>query len=123
MDEPWIVGVVKRDKLMGLLSLAMWGGTAIKVRGGISRFEADGVVFEDGRAEKFEAVVLATGFRPDLSRLLPDARSALDASGRPTVSGAAVSEPGLFFCGARTVPTGQLREIALEAPRIAAALI
>ena len=96
---------------------------AIKVRGGISRFEADGVVFEDGRAEKFEAVVLATGFRPDLSRLLPDARSALDASGRPTVSGAAVSEPGLFFCGARTVPTGQLREIALEAPRIAAALI
>jgi hypothetical protein len=29
------------------------------------------------------------------------------------------SAPGLYFCGQITVPTGQLREIAIEADRIA----
>jgi len=104
----------------------------IKVRGGIERFTADGVAFEPSPAthgqpvtESFDTVILATGFRADLRSLLPDAPEALDARGQPRVTGQAAA-PGLFFCGQSPSPTGQLREIGIEAQRIgslAAALV
>ena len=90
---------------------------ASQVRGGIDRLTADGVVFADGGQEQFDAVILATGFRPDLRRLLPGV-DVFDAQGMPRVTGKP-SAPGLYFCGQITVPTGQLREIAIEAERIA----
>jgi hypothetical protein len=37
----------------------------------------------------------------------------------PLVTGQATKAPGLYFCGQITSPTGQLREISLEAQRIA----
>jgi hypothetical protein len=70
--------------------------------------------------ENFDAVILATGFQPDLRPLLPDARGVLDGSGGPLVSGRPTAEHGLFFCGAKASPTGQIREIGIEAERIAA---
>ena len=42
-----------------------------------------------------------------------------DAQGMPRVTGRPSCAPGLYFCGQITVPTGQLREIAIEAERIA----
>jgi hypothetical protein len=44
-----------------------------------------------------------------------------DDHGMPLVTGAATNVPGLYFCGQITVPTGQLREIGIEAQRIAKA--
>ena len=93
----------------------------IKMRGDIASFTATGVAFKQSPAEPFDAAVLATGFRPDLRALLPDAQGVLSASGAPLVSGGATSEPGLFFCGARVSPIGQLRQIAFEAVSIAEA--
>jgi cation diffusion facilitator CzcD-associated flavoprotein CzcO len=90
---------------------------SIKVRSGIDRLTADGVAFADGKQEAFDAIILATGFRPDLRRLLPDI-DVFDAQGMPRATGKP-SAPGLYFCGQITVPTGQLREIAIEAERIA----
>jgi hypothetical protein len=49
--------------------------------------------------------------------LLPGV-DAFDAQGMPRMTGEP-SAPGLYFCGQITVPTGQLREIAIEAERIA----
>jgi hypothetical protein len=37
----------------------------------------------------------------------------------PLGTGLATHAPGLYFCGQITSPTGQLREIGLEAQRIA----
>ena len=37
----------------------------------------------------------------------------------PLASGRTTPEPGLFFCGLIASPTGQLREIGIEARRIA----
>ena len=91
----------------------------IKVRGGIERFTDDGVVFADSATEPFDAVVLATGFRPDLRPLLPDAPGVFDSHGMPLTTGRASSEPGLYFCGHIVVATGQFREIGIEATRIA----
>ena len=91
---------------------------AIKVRGGIDRFMADDVVFANATAEPFEAVIFATGFRPDLRRLIPDVAGVLDQHGMPRVTGRPTVAPGVHLRPI-TVPTGQLREIGIEAQRIA----
>ena len=92
---------------------------SIKVRGGIDRLTPDGVVFADGTSEDFGAIILATGFRPDLRPLVPDVEGVFDRRGMPLLTGQATSAPGLYFCGQITSSTGQLREIGLEARRIA----
>ena len=93
----------------------------IKVRGDLAGFEPGRVRFAKSEPEAFGAVILATGFHADLRPLLPDAEGVLNAAGRPYVSGRPTAEPGLFFCGAITVATGQLREFGIEAGRIAEA--
>jgi cation diffusion facilitator CzcD-associated flavoprotein CzcO len=92
---------------------------SIRIAGGINRLTADGVVFDDGGSEKFDAIILATGFRPDLRRLLPEVEGVFDGHGMPLVTGRETKAPGLYFCGQITSPTGQLREISIEAQRIA----
>jgi cation diffusion facilitator CzcD-associated flavoprotein CzcO len=92
---------------------------SIKIRGGIDRLTPEGVVFADGKSEPFDAVVLATGFRPDLRPLLPGVEGVFDRHGMPLVTGRATREAGLYFCGQTTSPTGQLREIGIEALGIA----
>ena len=92
----------------------------IAVRGAIERFVPGGVVFAETGTERFDAMILATGYRPDLRGLLPDAHAALTVGGAPRVSDAASPEPGLFFVGAIASPTGQLRQIGIGARRVAA---
>ena len=108
-----------RVPLIDIGTLAKIRDGSIKVRGGIDRLTPDSVVFADGREEKFDAVILATGFRSDLRRLISDADGVLDERGAPRVTGRATAAPGLYFCGHIVSPTGQLREIGIEAQRIA----
>lgn len=91
----------------------------IKVRGEVASFTREGVVFHGSGLETFDAVIFATGFRTDLRGLLPGAGAVLDAVGYPLISGAVCNEPGLYFCGTTVSPAGQLREIGIEAKRIA----
>jgi cation diffusion facilitator CzcD-associated flavoprotein CzcO len=109
----------RRVPLLDVGTLAKIRDGTIKVRGGIDRFTSNGVVFSDSPAEKFDCIVLATGFRPDLRKLLPEANGVLDGQGMPAATGQATLEPGLFFCGLIASPTGQLRQIGIEAQRIA----
>lgn len=123
--------MIAEDQKIPLLdvgTLARIRDGSIKVRGGIERFLPHGVIFSPSLAtggkamtEPFEAVILATGFRPDLRPLLPDTPEVLDGHGRPRVTGRPSGAPGLFFCGQHPSPTGQLREIGIEAERIARA--
>ncbi|MDE2331575.1 MAG: NAD(P)/FAD-dependent oxidoreductase, partial [Bradyrhizobium sp.] len=53
-----------RVPLIDVGTLAGIRDGSIRIRGGIDRFTPDGVVFTDGREERFDAVILATGFRP-----------------------------------------------------------
>jgi cation diffusion facilitator CzcD-associated flavoprotein CzcO len=80
---------------------------AIRTFPGIDRFTETGVAFANGQEERFDAVVLATGYRPALDELFPE-----PVGGRP----------GLYFCGFNVVSTGMLREIGREARGIAAAI-
>jgi len=111
-----------RVPLIDVGTLAKIREGSIKIRRGIDCFTSDGVVFADGAAEPFDVVILATGFRPDLRRLMPDVQGVLDQHGMPMVTGQATAAPGLYFCGQITVPTGQLREIGIEAQRIASSV-
>ena len=105
--------------LIDVGTLARIRDGTISLRGAISHFTADRIVFTDAKEEAFDAVILATGFRPDLRRLLPDLDGVLDERGFPLATGRMTAAPGLYFCGQITSPTGQLREIAIEARQIA----
>lgn len=91
---------------------------AIRVVPGIARFEPDGVVFTDGSREAFDAVVLATGYRPRLDDFLEGTNGVLDAHGWPPGIESS-SLPGLYFLGLRPSPIGMLHQISLDARRIA----
>ena len=94
----------------------------IGVHGGIERFTDDGVVFTDGETLAVDAVVLATGYRPGLDEFLVPWREVCDDEGTPRVSGGPTALPGLYFCGQFVSPAGMLREMGIEAGRIAAHL-
>ncbi len=91
----------------------------IRVHGGISRFTPAGVVFADGTSLEVEAVVLATGYRPALEDFMIGWRVVCDNAGIPRTSGRPTALPGLYFCGLHVSPAGMLREIGIEARRIA----
>jgi cation diffusion facilitator CzcD-associated flavoprotein CzcO len=75
-------------------TVAMIRAGRIKVRGDVLRFASKAVVFAQSPPERFDAVILATGFRPDLRPLLPDAKGVLSDAGKPLVSGAPVRRAG-----------------------------
>jgi indole-3-pyruvate monooxygenase len=91
----------------------------IAVHGGLDRFTEDGVVFSNGSQVSFDAVILATGYRACIGDLLVGWEAVCDSSGTPTVSGAPTALGGLYFCGMYVSPAGMLREIGIEAARIA----
>lgn len=90
----------------------------IAVRGGITRFDGATIWFEDGTGEAYDAVILATGFRPAVGEFVQSQTEILDRAGAPVQSGTALV-PGLYFCGFRLSPIGMLSAIRKEAKAIA----
>ena len=91
----------------------------ITVYPGIERLTEKGVVFVDGREKPFDALVYATGYKARLDRFLEDADKLTDSRGYPVAHGRETSMPGLFFIGFRNPTTGALREMNIEAQRVA----
>ena len=87
----------------------------IKVFGNIDSFLPGAVRFSDGRTAEFDAVVLATGYRPALRELL-GSHPALTEQGYPR---AIEGGDGLYFVGFRNVGTGLLRQVGIDAERVA----
>lgn len=124
-DEGPVTQVVTRGRIplidIGTVSLIKQG--KIAVFPGVRRFTRDGVVFEDGRAERFDHVVLATGYRAGLDAIFEDSGRLLDARGYPRWHGAEGRVPGVYFIGYRNPLTGALHDIAREAERVAAHIV
>ena len=91
----------------------------IEVRPGVEQFAGREVVFTDGTRQRYDAVVLATGYRPAVDAFLEQASLVTDEHGNPRRSGREAAVPGLYFCGFHVSPVGMLREIAMEAKQIA----
>ncbi len=113
---------IRRDGRIPLLdigTIALIREGHITVRQGIESFTENGVRFVDGVTDEFAAVVLATGYQPKITDMLAGEDQVCDERGNPKKSGCAAA-PGLYFCGFYVAPTGMLREIGIEARRIAA---
>jgi putative flavoprotein involved in K+ transport len=91
----------------------------IAARPAIARFTRTGVVFADGRAEDFDAVIAATGYRSELPQLL-DLPGALDEHGYPRFgSGQPTDFPGLYFIGYTHSLLGHLYQANRDSRRLA----
>ena len=90
----------------------------------ISAFDRQRVELTDGRILRPDAVVAATGYRPDLGSLVGDL-GVLDDRGLPRVHGAQsiASAPGLYFVGIDVELAGLLREIAGDAQELSRHLV
>lgn len=85
----------------------------------IESFTETGVRFSDGAERPFDAVILATGYRPRLDHFLRNAAAVTDARGYPTTHAPDAARPGLFFVGYRNPITGALHDIAKQARALA----
>jgi indole-3-pyruvate monooxygenase len=90
----------------------------LDVRPEIAQFTQSGITFTNGRHEDYDAVILATGYRPAHGAFLEEAPAGTN-EGKPMRSGREGRSQGLYFCGFYVSPTGMLREIAIEARTIA----
>jgi indole-3-pyruvate monooxygenase len=94
----------------------------IKVRGDIQELTENGARFADGAEGSYDTVVLATGFRPKLDAFLARTVEVLDERGYPRLRGRETELPGLYFVGFEMGEAGHLRQIGIEARRVAAAI-
>jgi cation diffusion facilitator CzcD-associated flavoprotein CzcO len=106
---------------VGTVAMIKRGGIA--VRPGIDSFTSEGVRFSDGRAERHDAVIMATGYRPALDALFPGVPVPVDANGMPPGIAGRGSLDGVYFVGFDVrQPGGLLRTIGLQAMQVADAI-
>lgn len=85
---------------------------AIKLAPGLSSVDGNNVEFSGGKSALFDAVVIATGYRPNYREFLQ--MSDWQSDGDDLLKQKAQSL-GIYFVGFRNVVTGLLREISKEA--------
>ncbi|QJW90468.1 NAD(P)/FAD-dependent oxidoreductase [Spirosoma taeanense] len=94
----------------------------IKVVPGIERVNARTVTFTDGRELPFDAIILATGYRPGLSSMLGEELSGrvLNERGYPKqLCFPEADLAGLYFLGYTTPLTGIIYNLNIDSERIA----
>ncbi|MFC4959397.1 flavin-containing monooxygenase [Streptomyces mauvecolor] len=106
---------------VGLID-AVRGGRVSPVAA-VESFEGGKVVLADGARISPEVVICATGYGRGLSALVGHL-GVLDSRGRPLAHGARTvpGSPGLHFTGFTNPISGMLRELSLDATRIAKTL-
>ena len=118
--ESWGPFTTRRPAVIDVGFVGELKAGRITVRPAIERFTPTGVVFIDGRADTFDAIVTATGYRTALDNVLalPDA---IAADGRPRFrSGRSTPFPGLYFIGYDETTRGVLYESNRDSRKLAA---
>lgn len=91
----------------------------IKIFGDVDFIEGSTVHFKDGKKDSFDAIIAGIGYFRDYADIVKvDKTRFLDlklSTSRQNFFG----KDGLYFCGYWVSPTGQIREIAGDAKRIA----
>nr|WP_107905983.1 NAD(P)/FAD-dependent oxidoreductase [Streptomyces chartreusis] len=95
----------------------------IEIVAAVDAFEAEKVVLADGTRVSPDVVVAATGYARALEDLVGHL-GVLDEHGRPVVRGrrTPADAPGLYFTGFTNPISGNLREMAIDAQKIAKAI-
>jgi putative flavoprotein involved in K+ transport len=107
---------------VGLVEMLKQG--KVDVVAAVQGFDRDEVLLADGSRISPDAVIAGTGFRRGLEPLVGEFGLLEDKRGRPTVHGdnEHPNAPGLHFIGYTNPVSGMLREIAIDAKRIAKAI-
>jgi len=108
-----------RIPILDLGTIAMVKQGRIRVLPAVREILPDTVRFADGALLPFDAIIFATGYTPGLDKVIKGFETISDGRGRPNRFGGQTAIPGLYFVGFKNPPTGALREIAIEAPRVA----
>jgi cation diffusion facilitator CzcD-associated flavoprotein CzcO len=110
--------VVKHKKIplldIGTMELIKEG--KIHVFAGIKAISSNEVEFTDGRKEHFDSIIYATGYQTCINDFL---KSHIDIESRQAGNITETNLPNLYFCGFNVSSTGMLREIGIEARKIA----
>jgi cation diffusion facilitator CzcD-associated flavoprotein CzcO len=117
---------IRKDKRIPLIdvgTMQLIRAGHITVYTGVEEFSENRIKFNDGKEAVFDAVILATGYRPRVGDFLQASPSVFDEEGTPVSTGKESSVPGLYFCGYYVSPTGMLREIAMEAGQISKLIV
>ncbi|MFS4436703.1 flavin-containing monooxygenase [Paracoccaceae bacterium GXU_MW_L88] len=117
-----VVTMVSEDNRIPVIDVGVMSHLrrgSITVRPGVDRIDGDLVRFSDGTTASYDAIILATGFRDGLERIVevPEARMAVLRD--PRRNRAQFGEDGLYSCGLSVSIYGMLYEINREAPLIA----
>jgi indole-3-pyruvate monooxygenase len=92
----------------------------IRIFGDIDYIEGGTIHFKDGKKSDFDAIVAAIGYDKGYAgNFIQVDRSRFDDLSRSVDKQQFFGKDGLYFCGFWVSPTGQIREIALDAQKIA----
>jgi cation diffusion facilitator CzcD-associated flavoprotein CzcO len=91
----------------------------IKIYDDINFIEGKTIHFRSGRKEDFDVIVAAIGYDGHYTEIIHIDKSRFDDLKFPVDKQKHFGEDGLYFCGFWIGPTGQIREIALDAQKIA----
>ena len=108
-----------RIPMLDVGTIAMIKQGKIRVMPAVQEVLTDSVRFAGGAVHPFEAIIFATGYSPGLAKVIEGFETIADARGRPRQFGEETGIAGLYFVGFKNPATGALREIAIEAPRVA----
>jgi hypothetical protein len=107
---------------IGTLKLIREGNC--KIFAGIERIENKTVYFSDGKIKDFDAIVAAIGYHKGFEdNVLHVDKSRFEDLNVNAGKQKYFGKDGLYFCGFFISPTGQIREIALDAQKIAGDII
>lgn len=90
--------------------------SAIKIAPGIAEIGEDGASFNDGSKGRFDAIILATGYRANYGSFLQGVDAASLNGG---AANGKAGDSGIYFVGFRNSVTGLLREISKGAVEVA----
>ena len=108
-----------RIPILDIGAIAMVKRGRIRVLPAVEEILPGRIRFHGGAEHPFEAIIFATGYTSGLESMIEGFAAIADARGRPDRFGEESGIPGLYFVGFKNPATGALREIALEAPRVA----
>jgi cation diffusion facilitator CzcD-associated flavoprotein CzcO len=91
----------------------------INIYGDIDHLENNTVYFSDGRQKDFDAIVAAIGYNRNYAEFIDVDKSRFEDLRLPINKQKYFGKDGLYFCGFWIAPTGQIREIGLDAQKIA----
>lgn len=103
---------------IGVIKLIRQG--KIRIYPGVERIEGETVRFANGDTANFDAIVAAIGYQRNAAEIVEVGLERLEDLRVKVSRQQHFGEDGLYFCGYWVSPTGQIREIAQDAKKIAA---